>query len=283
MESGCGLPDLYKIADMADIIESAVTRRYDARQSGHPQGPVTCIRSLDVAIGGYLSGGMHVIHGAPGAGKTALAYQIAGSCGCPALFVSFEMSIEELAYRLIARVAGITLRSLKQGLVEPSRAMDAWRHAVASAPGLALMDATTTPPLPDDICRMFDKHVRSGHDNGLIVLDSLHHWAGYTRAQAATYFDAINAVVTDCTRVASMTGAPVLAVNESNRAQGAPKGSSNIEYQSQSVLGLTVMEDIEGPNGETVIKGVLSKNRDGQTGTIRLLFDGAIQRFTDSQ
>lgn len=273
-------PECFPVSSMEQIVEANVTKRYDARMSGRPQGPITCIRSLDVAIGGFLSGGMHVIHGAPGAGKTALAYQIAGSCGCPSAFISFEMSIEELTYRLMARTSRIPLRHFKQGLVAPAVAINAWRTAVESAPDLVLVDATSAPPTVDWICTAFSQHVRKGADHGLIVLDSLHHWASYTR-DTNNYFETVNTVVADCTRVSALTGVPVLAVNESNRAQGAPKGSSNIEYQSQSVLSLSVDENVTGPAGEMVIKASLTKNRDGRTGTLRLLFDGPIQRFSD--
>ena len=69
-----------------------VTSRPTAPTSrGSPGGPVTGLAPVDIALGGYLAEGLHILHGAPGTGRTALSLQIAATCGAAALFVTAEM------------------------------------------------------------------------------------------------------------------------------------------------------------------------------------------------
>src|SRR5918996_1264990 len=85
------------------------------------RAPVTRIPQLDDVLGGALQPGVHVVHASPGAGKTALALQIAATCGFPALFVTCEMAPLELLRRITARVTETLLGRLKSGEYDPTR------------------------------------------------------------------------------------------------------------------------------------------------------------------
>src|SRR5687768_2449406 len=82
--------------------EADAQAAFDARVKGIPRGPVTGLAGVDEALGGVLQPGLHVVHGGPGVGKTALGLQIAATCGFPALYVSAEMRPLELLKRLTA-------------------------------------------------------------------------------------------------------------------------------------------------------------------------------------
>src|SRR5262245_30990621 len=96
-------PTLTLLADLVGELRADAQAAYDARQAGHPRGPVTGLSPLDEALGGYLAQGLHVLQAAPAAGKTAMGLQIGSSCSFPALIVSVEMPTLELFRRLIAR------------------------------------------------------------------------------------------------------------------------------------------------------------------------------------
>ena len=86
---------LFSLADLIPDLEADADRRNIARKEGRLLGPVTGLKSLDRMLGGYMAPGVHVLHGDPGAGKTALALQIAASCGFPALYVLSLIHISE--------------------------------------------------------------------------------------------------------------------------------------------------------------------------------------------
>src|SRR5262249_16936954 len=129
--------------------EADAQAAFDARVNGIPRGPVTGLRSLDDALGGVLQPGLHIVHGGPGVGKTALGLQIAGTCGFPALYVTAEMRPLELLRRITARVTGTFLGRLKSGELAPADSLAKAREACAAVPRLALADATDAFAAPD--------------------------------------------------------------------------------------------------------------------------------------
>ncbi len=74
-------PRLARLADLLGELEADARARHEAHASGSPRGPTTGLASLDRELGGALAAGTHVLHAGPGAGKTALALQVAASCG----------------------------------------------------------------------------------------------------------------------------------------------------------------------------------------------------------
>jgi replicative DNA helicase len=57
--------------------------RHAAYQAGQARGPLTGLPALDTLLGGALEPGLHILHGSPGCGKSALALSLAARCGCP--------------------------------------------------------------------------------------------------------------------------------------------------------------------------------------------------------
>jgi replicative DNA helicase len=126
------LPDL--IADNDEAIE--------ALKSGRARGPCTGITSLDKALGGFFETGLHLLQASPGAGKTALALQIASDCQFPALYVTAEMPPLELLRRLIARQTKTFLVKLKVQL-SSKNLEDLARLTISRLPQIVIVDATS--------------------------------------------------------------------------------------------------------------------------------------------
>lgn len=62
--------------------------------------------------GGFIKSGLHILAARPGTGKTTLALQIAENVaakGIKTLFISLEMSIDQLQHRRLATAAGVPL------------------------------------------------------------------------------------------------------------------------------------------------------------------------------
>lgn len=78
----------------------------------------TCVKAIDRSIKGLARNRLYILAARPGVGKTALAIQVATDMsmrGVDALFVSLEMTKEDLGQRIIAQQTGVPIDSLNSG------------------------------------------------------------------------------------------------------------------------------------------------------------------------
>lgn len=285
MTTGAEGPRLYSLSDLLSELGTEAERRYLARQSGTPWGPVTGFPKLDEQFGGALPRGLHVIHAGPGVGKTALSLQIAATCGCPALYVTSEMAPVELIRRLAARVTTTFLGRFKSGEMTAKEVLDKAQEAAKAAPLLRILDATTAYPSPD---YLFDvaEAVQGDSRDVLLVVDSVHTWAESSRTEASEY-EVLSGAVKSLQLLAARLGAPILAITERNRNSmkdgglHASAGGRGFEYKGESVWSLDA--DTETIGADRPVTVTLAKNRHASSGTkIELKFHGALQRFTEA-
>jgi replicative DNA helicase len=281
------LPRLARLGDLLVEWEADAIAAHAARVDGAARGPVTSFVPLDQELGGALAVGLHHLHGAPGAGKTALALQIAASCGAPALFVTTEMGPLELLRRHTARVTGTYLGRFKSGELPPAESVALARRAVAAAPRLVIADTTqafATPTWLREACRL----ARGEAEHLLIVVDSVHSWSDAAPGDIAEY-DRLNAALAALRALAHELACPILAVAERNRASmasgglSAAAGSRRFEYSGETVLDLgREKETPPDAAGEVVVTLTVAKNRNGPAGRkFSLRFHGALQRFRE--
>lgn len=279
-------PKTLLLRDLLAELRLDAETAYTARQTGQPRGPVTGLPALDELLGGALAPGIHVLQGAPGAGKSALALQIAASCAFPALFVTAEMAPLELFRRLIARHTQVFLGRLKTGELEPAAVERLAVDTARACSGLGILDATRGGA---DLLTIEAAvaALTGGSKQCLVVIDSLHQWAaGLTAGTGASEYDALAAALSALTAISASS--PVLTVAHRNRQgqrQGglhASKGHGGIEYAAESVIDLNLDEaaKFDSPKGEKVVNLTIEKNRHGAAGAgLTLRFRGAIQRF----
>lgn len=281
---------LLRLADLLDDALVDAEDRHQARAEGKPLGALTGLPKLDTELGGALAPGLHILHGAPGTGKTAFALQAAASCRCPALFVTCEMAPVELLRRLAARVTGEYLGRFKSGEFTRATAERHFTRALEAAPMLALVDATAAPAKPGDLLDFAEatRRLAPGNPHLLIVVDSVHSWTRAWQADAPEY-EALNTGLNALRETAHRLNAALLGIGERNRGsmqsggQSAAAGTRVFEYSSETVLSLQREKDARpDAQGETDLTLTLEKNRNGYQGkTISLLFHGALQRFRE--
>lgn len=289
-----------RVVQLSDLISDFVADTEAAALalgSGRPRGPVTSLRSLDDALGGFLAPGVHILQAAPGAGKTAFALQTAARCEFPALFVSAEMGVLELFRRLISRETGTFLGKLKTGELGASEAMRLAVRTVEKVPHLAIMDATrghAAPELIRDAAEGLRSRAQAAHV--LVIVDSLQIWARGARSargelSAATEYDLINAALDSISDIAADLNCPVLAVSHRNRAgqkeggMHAGKGSGDLEYMAETVIDLNRDKDAQpDAQGEVGVTVAIHKNRHGSPGvTFPVRFCGRLQEFREGR
>lgn len=281
-----------RLWNWTDLIAAGVAdaeMRNAARAAGRPLGPTTGLPALDRELCGAFVPGLHVLHGAPGSGKSALALQIACSAQCPALYVSCEMPPIELLRRIAARVTGEYLGRFKTGEHTPEKAAELYQRAALATPMLAILDATAASvdagELPDfaEVARKLAPDTQ----NLLLVVDSVHSWARAWQGDATEY-ETLNAGLDSLRKVSQRLGAAVLAIGERNRASkdgglAATAGSRVFEYGSETLLSLEYDKDAKpDAQGELALTLKLEKNRNGVPGKrLNLRFNGAKQEFRE--
>jgi replicative DNA helicase len=281
-------PQLTPLRDLLGEWETASAAARESHLTGQPRGPVTSLPTLDKALGGVLEQGLYLMHGNTGAGKTAMALQIAATCGAPAMYVSTEMSRLELFRRVVARTTKTYMGRLKSGELEPSLSLSLARNAIAATPDLTLADATLA--FADvDWLRSAAELTRGASEHLLIVVDSVHSWVEMAPAEASEY-EKINYGLSGLRKLAAVLRCPILMVAERNRASmgnggvNAAAGSRRFEYGAEGVLELNRAEDAS-PNahGELPVELKISKNRHGAPGQkVKLIFHGAMQEFVEA-
>ncbi len=246
MKSENSTPNPALLGDLADKLleQEAISR--EAVRTGKAPGPTTGLTALDEEIGGFMARGLHVLLAAPGAGKTSLALQIAGTCGCPALYVTSEMPRVELLRRIIARTTGTYLGKLRGGKMSADELRANTVQAATACPMLALYDATITAATVTDIQTKADAlRTRFEASHVLVIVDSITDWALSTANNAATSsMDTDERIVAELALsglkalIAELSGA-VLVIAHRNRvgqnAKGgdrlhAAKGTGRYEY-----------------------------------------------------
>ena len=284
------LPQLMKLGQLLGEWEADAQAAHDARVNGTLRGPVTGLAGLDRILGGVLQPGLHIAHGGPGVGKTALGLQIAATCGFPALYVSCEMRPLELLRRITARTTGTYLGRLKSGELAPADSLRLAQQACAAAPELVLADATQAFAAPGWL-QISALSTQGQARHVLLVVDSLHSWAEGMPG-GLTEYDGLNVGISLLRTLANSLGCPILAIAERNRMSmkggglSASAGSRKFEYGAETVIGLSedtnTTRPIAAPN-EVNVTATIEKNRNGAAGhSADLFFNGALQRFKEA-
>jgi replicative DNA helicase len=296
MKDTNNLPPTIDLADLITEFVADTDAAAEAARNNRPRGAITGLAKLDEHFGNYLSPGVHVLQGGPGAGKTAMALQAASDCRCPALFVSAEMGYLELFRRLIARQTKTFLGRLKSGEISGQQARSLAVQTAKNLEHMRIMDATQIPA-PGSIIVQNANNLREKFqsDNALVVIDSLHVWGRSAsrlenNAVEMDEYSVINRALKSVASIASVLKCPVLTVAHRNRAGNksdgglhAAKGSGSIEYEAESVLDLNKETETDNASGECEVKAKLQKNRNGAAGVfVKLTFSGRLQSFRES-
>ena len=264
-----------------------------AKRDEEIPGITTGLPDLDRIIMGLNNSDLLFIASRPGMGKTSIALNLtlaaAKSSRKSVAFFSLEMSREQLALRLLAGESHVNTKKLQTGRLS----QDDWRRFASAA-----ADISRTKILIDDNSMLtvsdMNAQCRRVNDLGLVVIDYLQLMtsAGFSQSAANQNRTQIVSEISRFLKImAKELNVPVVCLSQLNRASADRQNkrpqlqdlreSGSIEQDADIVLGLYREEyynqETENPNEAECI---IMKNRHGETGTVRLLWQPEYTSYT---
>ena len=245
-------------------------------------GTKTNIPEFDRVTGGLFDGEMTVIGARPGVGKSAFAQYIAMQFvrqGKPVEFFSREMSRIQYGLRIYASESGVSTAKMRQGNVgEPE--LKKLSAAMQRLYGLPLY-INTTARTPEEILAVcHDRQQKNGL--GLIVVDYLQLVSG----MGGNREQEVSTVSRALKELSKEFKVPVLALSQLNRSTGYSmptmanlRESGAIEQNADNIIFLH--DTGEGENGQKIIRLIIEKQRQGNTGYVDIVFQPDTMQFAE--
>jgi replicative DNA helicase len=289
VEAARGLDEL---VSMGELAKSAIGRaRALATQKGTGLvGLPTGLADLDRLLGGLKPGNLVIIGARPSMGKTSLAVLLAAFnalARTPTLYVSAEMSGEEIAQRAVAIVAEVPLVGLREGRLSDAQWAKVGRAQEAlGTTAFQVLDKGS--PTAADV-RMRAKAVQAKQALGLVVVDYL----GLLQHDPAERHElAVGQMAWAFKTLARDLGCPVVLLSQLNRgcearADKRPvlsdlRDSGQLEAHADVVLFL-YRDEVYNPSSPErgTAEVIVAKHRSGPLGTRRVAFLETQARFAN--
>jgi replicative DNA helicase len=260
-----------------------ILRRIEGVLGGVPTG----LADLDHRIGGSLGNGhLAILAARPSMGKSAMALNIAANAaaaGIPSLVFSLEMSCREMAERMLAgasRLGGRLLKEAWRMADAHHRQLDVAYEVIKGYP-VYLMDR---PVITMAQVAAESRRARAAHGVGLVVVDYLQliDGTGESGEGRPSRHEVVSKISRRLKGLARELDVPVLALSQLNRecegrADRRPmlsdlRESGAIEQDADVVVLLHRPEYYDPTDEPGVAEAIVAKNRNGETGTVRLAF-----------
>ena len=287
-----GLPATGLI-DPATRAQQAITA-LEAARSGQAVSTPTGIGALDTWTRGFRPGQLVVLGARPSMGKSSLALSLAVAAGTvgPVLFVSLEMSADELNLRELAWRTQLPHRDLELEAMEPYRAprVRAGLEAV-EAGQIYLLDR---PGATVGQVRAAARRLKAQQGKlALVVVDYLQLLEPDAGKRAENRTIEVAQQSKALKQLARELAVPVLALSQLSRASEARsdkrpllsdlRESGAIEQDADVVILLHRPGYYTPDPADTRAELIVAKQRNGPTGPVWLQFDPDTMRFSDAQ
>ncbi len=247
---------------------------------------------LDGMTGGFQRSDLIIVAGRPAMGKTSfclnLAYNIAALHKLPVAIFSLEMSKEQLVQRLLSSEAGIESQRLRTGRISQNE----WEPL-----SRAIGELSELPIFIDDTPNITVTEMRSQarrlqaeqkKEMGLILIDYLQlmEGSGDNRVQE------LSKITRSLKGLARELNVPIIALSQLSRSVEARtnkrpmmsdlRESGSIEQDADIVI-MLYRDSYYNPDSpdRNIAEVIITKHRNGPTGTVKLLFDPNLTKFVN--
>ena len=276
------------------IHESMETIDQLFQRKEHVTGIATGFHEFDMKTAGLQPSDLVIVAGRPSMGKSAFATAICEHVGInlkkPLVMFSLEMSKEQLVQRMLCSHARVDAQKVRTGYLSHQD----WPKLTAAAGKLS-----EAPIFIDDSpgqtvleIRAKARRLKMKHDISLIVIDYLQLMQGVKASESRQ--QEISEISRSLKALARELRVPVIAVSQLSRAVEQRTGnrpqlsdlreSGAIEQDADLVV-FIFREEYYAPTEENKNKAeaIISKQRNGPTGTIPLLFLKEWTRFDNPE
>ncbi|QLE52721.1 hypothetical protein FD724_32675 (plasmid) [Nostoc sp. C057] len=277
-----------------DNLSKIFFKSHEARHAGTGSPAArTGFYDLDSILGGgFRKGRLYVLAARPSVGKSALAgnlaLNVAKTGKMPICVFSLEMSTDEYVQRFLSSESGIENNFLETGNVNESQ----WQPlsvAIAELSEQQIFINDESCPSLNQI-RSQVRRISSHYGGvGLVIIDYLQLMALDTDSRV-NMAQRVGEISRGLKRLAKDLDVPVLALSQLNRevehrndkrpVLSDLKDSGAVEQDSDVVI-MLYREEMYNPDtpDRGIAELVVRKQRNGPTGTVKLLFDHQFTRF----
>lgn len=287
-EGGAGKDEPKSMSELLGAVVNAIEARRE--RGGEVSGLPTGFSDLDEKLDGLKAGDLIILAGRPSMGKSALALNIAENValsGKPVMVFSLEMSDAQLITRALSSVGRINSKTLASGRLTD----DDWDR-VTNAMGrlhVAPLIIDQTPALSAGQMRARARRQKRRGGLALIVIDYLQ----LMRGQGENRHQELSAITKALKAMAKDLGVPVVCLSQlsrkvEDRTDKRPMMSdlreSGAIEEDADVVAMVYRDEYYRPdsNFRGLAEILIRKNRMGECGDIRMVFQPEYSRFGDA-
>jgi len=267
----------------------AIEKLYD--QKRHVTGLESGFADLDVLTAGFQPSELVIIAGRPSMGKTAFALNVAEHVGIrlklPVAFFSLEMSSEQVVQRMLCSEARVSNHKLRSGYLKDAD----WGKLTTSAGALsnAPIYVDDSPGVSALEMRAKARRLKAEKGLGIILVDYIQMMRGLPAPESRQI--EMSQISRALKELAKELRVPVIAVSQLSRAVETRGGerrpilsdlreSGALEQDADAVIFIYRAEHYQKtPENEGRAELIISKQRNGPTGTIDVAFINEYMRF----
>jgi len=275
------------LIDVYDNIE--ILHQSDSRVTGVATG----YRDLDQMTSGFQKNDLIIIAARPSVGKTAFALNIAQNVATKteenvAIF-SLEMGADQLVSRMLCAEGNIDSQRLRTGKLEP----DDWGKLTMAMGSLsnAGIFIDDSPGIRVNEIRSKCRRLKQEHGLGMIIIDYLQLIQGSDNSKENRQQE-VSEISRSLKGLARELEVPLIALSQLSRGveqrqdkrpmMSDLRESGSLE-QDADIVGFLYRDDYydEESEQQNIIEIIISKQRNGPTGTIELAFVKEYNKFVD--
>lgn len=284
---------LQKVDIVLKRVNERITKLYHEDNKSGLTGVSTGFMDLDKMTSGLQTGDLIIVAGRPSMGKTAFAMNIAQHTSInlklPIAVFSMEMSSDQLLMRILSSIGEINQSSLKTGKLKDTD-LDKYGYAIELLSGSPIYIDESPALTPLEIKARSRRLARLHNGQlGLIIID-------YIQLMSVANFDTrdnnraneVAQISRSLKALAKELKVPIIALsqlsrNVENRSDKRPlmsdlRESGAIEQDADIII-FMYRDSYYKKTLENTAEAIISKHRNGPTGTIKLLFLGEYAKF----
>ena len=283
--------DLAPIQDVIRRYYDRIEYLYDHRDE--PLGVPSGFIDLDRLLGGFQRSDLVLVAARPSVGKTSLCLSFArhaANFGQRVAVFSLEMSSEQVVQRLVATETGIDAQRLRLGNLRE----DEWPLFTEATGKLSELPIfiDDTPSISILQMRTKARRLHAEHGLDLILVDYLQLVTGEVRSESRV--QEVSYISRSLKGLARELDVPLIAASQLSRAveQRTDKrpiladlrASGSLEQDADVVM-FIYRDELYNPDTEMqhIAEIIISKHRNGPTGTVQLFFRERLAQFLDAE